>query len=314
VGAKRTMLLGLGMLAGSSVAFSVAETIVVLDTARFVQGVGGACSWAGGLAWLLSVAPRDRRGELIGAALGAAIFGVLLGPALGGAATETSPELVFGCVALLGALLFAWALYTPSVPTEAGATWSDLATALRGGHMLMAVWLFTLPALFSGVIDVLVPLRLDDLGAAGITIGAAFLVAASIEGVLSPVLGRFSDRHGRLLPLRFGLAGAIVMAILLPIPQTVGTSVAALVLTVAALGCFWAPAAALLSDASEAAKLDQGFGVGLMNLAWAGGQVVGGAAGGALADVTADAVPYALLALLSAATLAAVRERRAVTA
>lgn len=43
IGAKRTMLLGLGMLAASSVAFSVAESIVVLDSARFVQGVGGAC-------------------------------------------------------------------------------------------------------------------------------------------------------------------------------------------------------------------------------------------------------------------------------
>ena len=61
----------------------------------------------------------------------------------------------------------------------------------------------------------------------------------------------------------------------------------------AALGCFWAPAAALLSDASEMEGLDQGFAFGLMNLAWAGGQVVGGAAGGGLADVTSDTLPYA---------------------
>jgi hypothetical protein len=40
-----------------------------------------------------------------------------------------------------------------------------------------------------------------------------------------------------------------------------------------------------------------------MNLAWAGGQVVGGAAGGGLADLTADAVPYAILAVVCAATL-----------
>ncbi len=314
VGAKRTMLLGLGLLSGSSLVFGLAESIVLLDAARFIQGLGGACSWAGGLAWLLSVAPRDRRGELIGAALGAAIFGVLLGPVLGGAATETSPQLVFSCVTALGVALFACALFTPAGPREVQATWSDLGAALRGAPMQMAVWLFTLPALFSGALDVLAPLRLDDLGASGLTIGAAFLVAASVEGVLSPLLGRLSDRRGRMLPLRFGLAAGAVMALLLPLPETVWLLIAAIVFAVAALGCFWAPAAALLSDASEASGLDQGFAFGLMNLAWAGGQVVGGAAGAALADVTTDAVPYALLALLCAGTLVLARSRDPVTA
>ena len=91
VGAKPTMLAGLALLSGSSLVFGLAESIVLLDASRFVQGVGGACSWAGGLAWLLAVAPRERRGELIGTALGAAIFGVLLGPVLGGAAIGDQP-------------------------------------------------------------------------------------------------------------------------------------------------------------------------------------------------------------------------------
>ena len=53
--------------------------------------------------------------------------------------------------------------------------------------MLIGFWLFALPALFAGTLEVLVPLRLDDLGASGAVIGAVFLVAAAIEGVLSPV-------------------------------------------------------------------------------------------------------------------------------
>ena len=114
-----------GLLSGSSLVFGLAESIVLLDAARFVQGVGGACSWAGGLAWLLAVAPRERRGELIGAALGAAIFGVLLGPVLGGAATRPARSWSSAASTALGVALFAWALSTPAGPREEQATWSE---------------------------------------------------------------------------------------------------------------------------------------------------------------------------------------------
>ena len=93
-------MLGLAMLGVSSLAFAFAGHIVLLDGARFIQGIGGACMWAAGMAWLVSAAPVERRGELIGAALSAAIVGVLLGPVLGGAATLLSPEAVFSAVSV----------------------------------------------------------------------------------------------------------------------------------------------------------------------------------------------------------------------
>src|ERR1700756_5000527 len=47
VGPKRTVYLGLGLLACSTLAFGFLENVLLLDLARFVEGVGGACSWAG---------------------------------------------------------------------------------------------------------------------------------------------------------------------------------------------------------------------------------------------------------------------------
>src|SRR3954447_16812554 len=57
IGVRKTVLTGLGMMIVSSVAFGFAHSVAVLDIARFVQGVGGATSWAAGLAWLMARAP-----------------------------------------------------------------------------------------------------------------------------------------------------------------------------------------------------------------------------------------------------------------
>jgi MFS family permease len=305
-GVKPTLLLGLGLLGVTSLVFAFANHIVLLDAARFTQGVGGACMWAAGMAWLVSAAPPERRGELIGSALAAAIIGVLLGPVLGGAATVVGPEIVFSGVAVGAAALAVWAWGTPGVEPEPGALLSQLAAALRRPAVLAGFWLFTLPALFAGVIEVLGPLRLDDLGATGAVIGAIFLITAAGEAVISPIAGRLSDRRGRLTPIRAGLTGALVMAILLPLPGTVALMGLAILFAFASLGGFWAPAMALLSDASEEAGLDQALAFSISNLAWAVGHLVGAGAGGAIAEVSSDAVPYAALGLITAVTLAGV--------
>jgi MFS family permease len=300
-GVKPALLLGLSLLGVSSLAFAFADSIMLLDGARFVQGVGGAC-----MAWLVLASPAERRGEMIGSALAAAIVGVLLGPVLGGAATVLGPEAVFSGVAVLAACLAAWAWTLPGVPPGDGTGLRGLGAALRHRPVLAGFWLFTLPALFAGVVEVLAPLRLDDLGASGAAIAAIFLVTAGVEAVVSPLAGRLSDRRGRLVPIRAGLAGAALMAVLLPLPPTAVLVGVAVMLAIGFLGGFWAPAMALLSDSSEEAGLDQGLAFALANLAWAVGHLVGSGGGGALAEATADAVPYGLLGLICAATLAGV--------
>ena len=57
---------------------------------------------------------------------------------------------------------------------------------------------------FLALIAVVAPLRLDELGWGAVGISAAFLVSAGIEAALSPVIGRWSDRDGRLAPVRTG--------------------------------------------------------------------------------------------------------------
>jgi MFS family permease len=231
---------------------------------------------------------------------------VLLGPVIGGAATVVGPEVVFTAVCALALGLFGWASTLPGCPPEGAARLGAVWSALSRRSVQSGLWLFTLPAIFAGVMEVLVPLHLDDLGASGVGVGVVFLIASAIEALLSPLAGRLSDRYGRLAPIRVGLIGATVMAVLLPLPDTVVLAGATLVVAVAALGTFWAPGMALVSDASEEAGLDQALAFGIANLGWASGHLIGGGGGAALADATADAVPYALLAAICALTLAGV--------
>ena len=304
IGFRPTMLVGLALLGASSVAFAFANTVAVLDLARFAEGVGGACAWTGGLAWLLAAAPAERRGELIGAALAAAIFGILLGPVIGGIATVLGPEAVFSAVAVIAAGLAARVYSTPGAPAAAAPRRGEVVRAIATAPILAAFWLVVLPSMLSGLLDVLVPLRLDALGASGLVVGAAFFAAAGTEVFVSPVMGRFSDRRGRMIPIRTGLAASAVGAVLLPLPATVVVLAIVLTAAILAMSLIWTPAMALLSDRAEAAGLNLAFAAALVSFAWAGGQVVGGSALSGLAEVTTDATAYGLVAALFVLTLA----------
>jgi MFS family permease len=307
-GVKVTILLGIGLMSVSGLAFAFGNSIELLDAARFLQGFGGACSWGGGMAWLAGEAPRERRGELIGGVLGAAIFGVQLGPVLGALATAIGREAAFSTAVLFGLVLGAWAWTMPS-PRASQALTTPFA-ALRERRMLLGMWLTALPAAAFGVIDVLAPLRLDALGASSLALGATFFAAAGTEAIVSPTSGRLADRRGWRPVACAGLAmGALALAIV-DLPDTAWGLAIVVVIVCGLLGVLWVPAGLLLTGAADRIGLDSAYAYAFFNLSWASGFTIGAAGGGALAQASSDVVPYLLLAGAYAATLAAVRSAR----
>jgi MFS family permease len=303
-GVRTTVLLGLGLLVAASVAFAFADSVNVLVAARFAQGVGGAASWAGALGWLIEVAPRERRGELIGTGLAAAVGGSLFGPVLGGAAEAISQETVFGGVGVLGLALMAWALRMPS-PVQRGETGlRALISSLADRRVGAGMWLTALPGVLFSTMSVLAALRLDELGAGVTAIAAVFLLAAALEAIVAPLVGRLSDRRGRLVPSMLGVAGGGLSMLLLPWPQAAWVLGGLVILAAPAIGSLYTPAMAMLSDGAEAFGVAHGFAFALVNLAWASGQTLGAAGSARLADLTGDRVPYLLLAGVCAVTLA----------
>ena len=302
IGPKRALIAGLATLAVSSLAFALAGSTATLIGARFIQGAAAAAMWAGALAWLVGRAPRERRAEALGTAIGAAIAGALAGPILGAVADATSIELVFGAYVAVPLLMIAWAVRMPGAVQSPGMPLDAIVTAVSDTTMRRGMWLMMLPALGFGVIGVLVPLRLDDLGAGAALIAAAFLGAVGLEALMSPFVGRLADRRGRIWPARIGLATGGLALAFLPLPHSVPLVILGVVLAAPLLGMLWAPAMALLSDGAESRGLDVALGFGLANMAWGTGAVIGASGGGALAKATADAAPYLLVAAMAITT------------
>ena len=311
LGVRPTVFVGLGLLIGSSIAFAFAESILVLDTARFVQGLGSAASWAGALGWLVGAAPRERRGELIGSAMAAAIVGALLGPVLGAAAAGLGTELVFTAVGVASGGLLVWAVLTPSTQPPPRTPMRTVFAALREPRIATGMWIVILVGLMFGTLDVLVPLRLDELGAGAVVIGVTFVAAGALEATMSPFFGRLSDRHGRILPCLVGLGASGLAMLLLPWPAATVLLSLVVVVTGPSIGILWTPSMAMLSDGADDFGLDQGYAVALINLAWSSGQTIGSAGGARLGETYGDALPYLLLAAACAATFATLARPRA---
>ena len=303
MGPRKTVIHGLLLLGLASLVFGFAEQILLLDAARFIQGIAGALIWSGALTWLITTAPEEKRGSIIGTALGTAVAGALLGPALGAIAGSIGTEPVFSSVLVITILLALAASRLPETRAPETQTLREVWASLVSRPVLEAAAFVAVPSVMFGAIEVLVPLRIDSFGGSHGVIAAGFIVGAALEACLAPLAGRISDRVGRRLPYVSGLAVCVLAMITIAVAGTLGVVLGGLILTSMGAGLCFAPALTLISDVAEESNLHQGFAAGLSNMAWASGQVVGGVGGGVVASVTGNAEPSLAIALLLAATV-----------
>jgi MFS family permease len=293
----------------ASLGFAFAHGFWPLATARFFQGCASGFTWAGAFAWLLAAAPRERRGELIGTALGAAVFGALFGPVIGAAAALLGRGPVFSALAVLAVVLGVWTLRIEPIPPEAPSV-SAVGRALHDPLFVGGLALMALPSFLFGVLSTLAPLHLAAAGWGAAAIGAVWLVGASIEAGLSPVAGRLLDRRGLLLPIQLALTAAVPVSIGLALGPRPLVYVPLIVVGGGAYGVLFTPAFALIAEGAERSGLPQGMAFGLMNAAWATGALVGPAVGGAVATAAGDVVPFLVSAGFCGTALAAVRRAK----
>jgi MFS family permease len=301
-GPRRIIYAGLLLLSFSSVLVGWVEHVAVLDLGRFLQGVAGALIWQGAMTWLIVVAPDERKGSVIGTAIGAGVAGALLGPAVGGLANVAGTELIFSLtVVVCAGLAFAAAQFDPA-HVVAPQSAAEVVAGIRTRPVLEGIAFDAIPGLCFGALAVLVPLRMSALGGGAGVIAAAFVGTALLETLLAPIAGSWSDRVGRQRPYIAGLticAGALA---LIAVVQSLPPLIVALLISSVGAGLCVAPAFTLLSDAAEASELDQSYAVALTNTAWSLGQGIGALGGGALATFGGNSLPLIALVGLLAGT------------
>ena len=310
VGLRATTVVGMLVLAVCCAGFGFADHVWLLDGLRFAQGTGAAIAWTGSLAWLAAAAPPERRGEMLGIALGAAVTGALLGPLVGGAAQLTGRPVAFASVACLGVVLAIWAARMPEPRRPLRQPLALLFSALRKANVVSGVWLIALPALLFGCLTVLGPLSLDAVGVGALGMTVFWLASAALGAVQSPLLGRWSDRRGRLEPVRAGLIISIALSLTIPLADSRATLIALVLAASIVYNAFWVPGGALLTDAAEAHGLEYGLAFALFNFAWAPAGAIGSIAGGSLGDVLGNGAAYVVLASICCVTLLVITPRR----
>jgi MFS family permease len=294
-GVRTTALVGLILMSVTSVMFALVDTTWLLVAVRFAGGFGSALSWVAAFTWLVDRAPEERRAEMIGVMISAAVVGALLGPVLGSVAATVGLLPAFASVAVVGGVIAVWAALEQAPVSSGDISLLPALRTLREPLLLTSLWFIGLSPLLFSALAVLVPLDLNRLGWGAAAVGTVFFVSAIFEAFVHPLLGRWSDRSGYRPPVFAGLLTSIGILLLL---TWVGNPWLIGLLVVLAAGAFNAtlvPGTALFSRGTEKAGMERAVAFAITNFAWASGYAVGAPVGGFLADLRGDALSYLTL-------------------
>ena len=294
-GVRTTALVGLILMSVTSVMFALVDTTWLLVAVRFAGGFGSALSWVAAFTWLVDRAPEERRAEMIGVMISAAVVGALLGPVLGSVAATVGLLPAFASVAVVGGVIAVWAALEQAPISSGDISLLPALRTLREPLLLTSLWFIGLSPLLFSALAVLVPLDLNRLGWGAAAVGTVFFVSAIFEAFVHPLLGRWSDRSGYRPPVLAGLFTSIGILLLL---TWVGNPWLIGLLVVLAAGAFNAtlvPGTALFSRGTEKAGMERAVAFAITNFAWASGYAVGAPVGGFLADLRGDALSYLTL-------------------
>jgi MFS family permease len=301
-GAKRMTAIGACTMLASTAGFATANSFELLVVSRLMQGAGDAVIWSAGVAWVMGRTPASRRGRAIGAIQASGMLGIILGPSIGGVGAGVlgiTPTFLL-LTAILGVLL-AWVLLEPesAIAAEQGQFVVSLRTSLGDSLILAGIVVMFAVSVVGGALQLLVPTRLAVDGMSQSDIGVVYTLGALVGSGVAVVAGPIGDRIGRV-PLSIFGTGALAAAVGLLSLQWSVRSFAIIVIGVAGVqALLYTAGYPLGSDGADRAGLGHGVVMGILNLAWGMGAVIGPIAASQLPGLTGARPAYGVLALVT---------------
>jgi MFS family permease len=310
-GERRALLLGLGIVAVSSLLAGLAVSYPQLLVLRGLGGVGSAVFTISGTSLLLRIATSAQRGRTQSIYRGGFLVGGIIGPAFGGAVIGISiraPFFLYAGTLLLAMLAAGTLLPKPPPAPEPSAdgapaaepvATTPLSTALATpAYRVALAGNFAIGFSLFGVRSTVVPLLVvQGLGLGPGWIGAAFSLGALVQTLLLLPAGRAVDELGRRPTLVGG--GLLTAAALALLAAATGPVSLLLAMTVFAAG------GALLGVAPAAVVGDVVEGRGGTAVAvWQMSSDLGAVLGPVVAGLLVDRASFGVALVFSGAVVA----------
>jgi MFS family permease len=234
IGRKPVMLLGAGCLTITQLLYYFSNNFLSLTGAVILQGLGMALYNPPSQTLFSELAPKGKLGETIGYWNMTMGLRSLVAPVAGGLLAESFPTyrpifLITCSITLIGGLLIASFLPETNPQKEKSHYLSELKSALKhiveipktlrisfsNRKILSASIAGFVRGFITGPFNSYFTIYASGIGLSESVIGS-FYTARSLPTFSTPLLGRVSDRIGRLTPILTGLLSYLILLALIP--------------------------------------------------------------------------------------------------
>jgi len=231
LGIKRTMVLGLGVLVGSSALAGFAPSYWVLLSARVVEGIGSSIYVSAAIAFVLLSSESSKRGTNIGTYQSILMLGPITGPIVGAPIAVflgyNAPYFAFSAFMLVALLVMSVLIYRgrfdirqiPESHRHEAASNSQARVATYLGTASIATFGFAF--LRSGIYTTGMPLfAYGNLELSVFDVGIMLTMASLANLATSFFSGKLTQMYGMQRPLFAAILFSAVLVAIIPLAST----------------------------------------------------------------------------------------------